>query len=108
MIGTAVAFYVGFKNNSAYDRLWEARKIWGGIVNNSRNWGSNVLAYVGDQFDPNADPAEIKAIHQRLLRRHLAWLYTLRSQLLIPTPWEHESQNKHIRRHVQGSASNSD
>jgi len=29
VIGTAVAFYVGFKNNSAYDRLWEARKIWG-------------------------------------------------------------------------------
>ncbi|HPJ52776.1 MAG TPA: bestrophin family ion channel, partial [Flavobacteriales bacterium] len=31
VIGTAVAFYVGFKNNSAYDRLWEARKIWGAI-----------------------------------------------------------------------------
>ncbi|MEM7040575.1 MAG: bestrophin family ion channel, partial [Bacteroidota bacterium] len=33
LIGIAVAFYVGFKNNSAYDRTWEARKIWGGIVN---------------------------------------------------------------------------
>jgi putative membrane protein len=29
LIGTAVAFYIGFKNNSAYDRMWEARKIWG-------------------------------------------------------------------------------
>ena len=29
LIGTAVAFYLGFKNNSAYDRTWEARKIWG-------------------------------------------------------------------------------
>ena len=37
IIGTAVAFYVGFKNNSAYDRLWEARKIWGAIVNGSRS-----------------------------------------------------------------------
>jgi len=27
VIGTAVAFYVGFKNNQAYDRMWEARKI---------------------------------------------------------------------------------
>ena len=27
VIGTAVAFYVGFKNNNAYGRLWEARKI---------------------------------------------------------------------------------
>ncbi|MEM7315497.1 MAG: bestrophin family ion channel, partial [Planctomycetota bacterium] len=31
-IGVAVAFYVGFKNNQSYDRFWEARKIWGGIV----------------------------------------------------------------------------
>jgi len=31
VIGTAVAFYVGLKNNSAYDRMWEARKIWGTI-----------------------------------------------------------------------------
>ena len=35
-VGTAVAFYVGFKNNSAYDRFWEGRKIWGALVNVSR------------------------------------------------------------------------
>ena len=50
VIGTAVAFYVGFKNNSAYDRLWEARKIWGAIVNDSRSWGAGVRAFVTDQF----------------------------------------------------------
>tara|TARA_B100001245_G_C22766293_1_gene370571 strand:- start:213 stop:443 length:231 start_codon:yes stop_codon:yes gene_type:complete len=38
LIGTAVAFYVGFKNNSSYDRMWEARKIWGAIINSSRSW----------------------------------------------------------------------
>ncbi|MEX0314084.1 MAG: bestrophin family ion channel, partial [Allomuricauda sp.] len=37
-LGTAVAFIVSFKNNASYDRLWEARKIWGGIVNASRSW----------------------------------------------------------------------
>ena len=37
LIGTAVAFVVGFQNNAVYDRIWEARKIWGGIVNTSRN-----------------------------------------------------------------------
>src|SRR5690348_4355470 len=42
-IGTAVAFYVGFKNNSAYDRLWEARRIWGSITNASRMWGAMVM-----------------------------------------------------------------
>ena len=37
LIGTAVAFVIGFQNNSAYGRIWEARKIWGGIVNTSRS-----------------------------------------------------------------------
>ena len=37
LIGTAVAFMIGFQNNAAYDRIWEARKIWGGIVNTSRS-----------------------------------------------------------------------
>ena len=50
VIGTAVAFYVGFKNNSAYDRMWEARKIWGAIVNSSRAWGTYVDGFVTNQF----------------------------------------------------------
>ncbi|MEO0468127.1 MAG: bestrophin family ion channel [Bacteroidota bacterium] len=90
VLGTAVAFYIGFKNNSAYDRLWEARKIWGAIVNSSRMIGASVKGYVGNYFRMDSLPdAEIHAIHQRLIYRHIAWLYTLRSQLLIPTSWEH-------------------
>ena len=32
LIGTAVAFVIGFQNNAVYGRIWEARKIWGDIV----------------------------------------------------------------------------
>jgi putative membrane protein len=93
VIGTAVAFYIGFKNNQAYDRLWEARKIWGAIVNSSRMWGANVRAYVSDQFtDADYNSEDLEQIHQRLIYRHIAYLYTLRSQLLLPTSWEHISQ----------------
>ena len=46
LVGTAVAFSVGFKNDSSYDRLWEGRKIWGGIANVSRVWGVTTKAYV--------------------------------------------------------------
>ncbi len=99
VIGTAVAFYVGFKNNSAYDRLWEARKIWGAIVNNSRNWGANVRGYVSNQFtDKNLAESTLNSWHQKLIYRHIGWLYALRSQLLIPTPWEHINQGKHLQR----------
>ncbi|MEM6842664.1 MAG: bestrophin family ion channel [Bacteroidota bacterium] len=93
VIGTAVAFYTGFKNNQAYSRMWEARKIWGGIVNDSRSWGMMVDGFVGNQFNnsPISDQ-NIAAIKKRLIYRHIGWLYAHRSQLLIPTSWEHASQ----------------
>ena len=97
VIGTAVAFYVGFKNNSAYDRLWEARKIWGAIVNGSRSWGTNVKGYVGNQFlDDEKSENELHENYKRLIYRHIAWLYTLRGQLLVPTSWEHVSLSGHV------------
>lgn len=99
VIGTAVAFYVGFKNNSSYDRMWEARKIWGAIVNSSRMWAATVRAFVSNQFNSDPLPSHaLQEVHRRLINRHIAWLYTLRSQLLIPTSWEHITQNRHVKR----------
>ncbi len=99
LIGTAVAFYIGFKNNSSYERLWEARKIWGGIVNSSRMWGADVRAYVSNQFTTfDKSESELLQWQKKLIYRHIAWLYSLRSQLLIPTSWEHISQGGHIKR----------
>ena len=93
VIGTAVAFYVGFKNNQSYSRAWEARKIWGGIVNESRTWGMQVSGFINNQFRAEAaSDAEIHAIKKRLIYRHIAWLYQHREQLLVPTSWEHISQ----------------
>jgi putative membrane protein len=81
VIGIAVAFYLGFKNNSSYDRTWEARKIWGGIVNNSRSFGAQVVSFVhGD---------DAVAIRKELIYRHTAWITALRYQLRLPREWEH-------------------
>ena len=99
VIGTAVAFYVGFKNNQAYDRMWEARKIWGGIINDSRAWGMMVDGFITNQFTVNKNSEdEIYAIKKRLIYRHIGWIYAHRSQLLVPTPWEHISQGGHMAR----------
>ena len=99
VIGTAVAFYVGFKNNQAYDRMWEARKIWGGIVNDSRSWGMMVDGFVCNLFaNDKVSNEQIQTIKKRLIYRHIAWLYAHRSQLLVATPWEHASQGGHIGR----------
>ena len=53
LLGTAVAFNVGFKNNNAYDRAWEARKIYGGIVNSSRTLGIMTLDFITNIFNNN-------------------------------------------------------
>ncbi len=102
LVGTAVAFYVGFKNNSSYDRLWEARKIWGAIVNSSRMWGATVKSFVTNQFrDKKMTDPEIKKYVRTLVYRHIGWLYSLRSQLLIPTQWEHLSQGGRMTKYTE-------
>jgi putative membrane protein len=93
LIGTAVAFYLGFKNNQSYGRLWEARKVWGAIVNSSRAWGSTLKGFVSNlHAKKSVDEIEQNKIIRTMVYRHIAWLYALRSQLLIPTEWEHISQ----------------
>ncbi len=47
VFGLAVAFFLGFRMNSAYDRWWEARKIYGELTNNSRSFAAKVYAYYG-------------------------------------------------------------
>jgi len=94
VIGTAVAFYVGFKNNQSYDRLWEARKIWGGIVNDSRTWGMMVDGYVSNlHAKSDKSEEELHEIKKGLIYRHIAWLYQHRRQLLVHTSWEHVGQD---------------
>lgn len=86
-IGIAVAFYLGFKNNSSYDRLWEARRIWGSLVNSSRSWGIAVMHFI-DRNNSSASSTDVQSIHRELIYRHLAFLNALRVQLRRPASWE--------------------
>ena len=89
VLGTAVAFIVSFKNNASYDRLWEARKIWGGIVNASRSWTIMVKDFItNDHAEKELSDKELHEIHKELVHRHVAWLTALRYQLRADKPWE--------------------
>ena len=83
-IGTAVAFYVGFKNNQAYERLWEARKFWGLITNTSRSFAAMFIAVVPD-----------KSIQKEFLYRHISWVNILRLQLRKTIPWATGKEHLH-------------
>lgn len=95
LIGTAVAFIVGFQNNAAYGRIWEARKIWGGIVNTSRTWGMKTKDMVTNEYanDP-ASEDELQSIRKTLVYRHIAWMTALRHAMREPRPWEIFDQHR--------------
>lgn len=89
LLGTAVAFIVGFKNNASYERMWEARKSWGSIVNSSRSWGIVVKDFITNHNAPNRlDKETLQAIKFKFMMRHFAWLTALRFQLREARVWE--------------------
>lgn len=85
LIGIAVSFYLGFKNNSSYDRLWEARKIWGGIVNASRSFAVMAHDFVNI---PGAE-IDVPETQRTLIYRQVAWLQALCLQMRQLRKWEH-------------------
>lgn len=68
VLGSAIGIYVSFRSSSAYDRWWEARKLWGQLVNSSRHFASQVLAYL-----PGPDQREVRRnlVAQQALYAHL-------------------------------------
>lgn len=90
LIGIAVAFYLGFKNNSSYERLWEARKIWGGIVNASRTFTVMARDFVTNEYArEQRGESELDTLRKKLVHRHIAWLHALTYQLRKLQSWEH-------------------
>ncbi len=89
LIGTAVAFVIGFQNNAAYGRIWEARKIWGGIVNTSRTFGMFVQDMVTNEHAlKKKTKEELEKEIQTLTYRHIAWMNALRHAMRMPKSWE--------------------
>lgn len=74
VMGTAIAILLGFRTSAAYDRWWEARKIWGGIVNDSRT-----LIRQGIGFIKKEDPEDRNI--QQLAGYQIAFCYSLASSL---------------------------
>ena len=95
LIGTAVAFVIGFQNNSAYGRIWEARKIWGGIVNTSRTFGMFVQDMLTNEHaETQMTEEELQTEIRTLTYRHIAWMTALRHAMRVPKPWETFREHK--------------
>jgi putative membrane protein len=80
IFGSALALFLGFRSNSAYQRWWEGRGLWGLMINASRNLARGVR-----NFMPDPDAAEMK---RRIVMRQIAYVHALRCQLRRQSPDE--------------------
>ncbi|WP_026210424.1 bestrophin family protein [Flexithrix dorotheae] len=94
MVGSALAFIVGFKNNASYGRLWEARKVWGGIVNASRSFTIMVNDFITHEHTiVSRTDLDLSRIRKEIIMRHIAWMTALRHALRAPRGWEMSNVN---------------
>ena len=101
VVGTAVAFIVSFKNNASYDRLWEARKIYGGIVNASRSFTLMINDFISNERTKNPlSEDSLFKIRKEMVLRHVAWMTSLRHALRQHKPWEVSKLDKSDREYM--------
>lgn len=74
LLGSALALFLSFRNNSAYGRWWEARTLWGAMVNASRSYGREVFFLIEEN-------PESRNLRQELVRRQIAYVNALRCHL---------------------------
>ncbi len=84
LIGLALAIFLGFRNSAAYDRYWEARKLWGELIFRSRSLARQLLTLTRMET-PSAlprigAPGAIDVRHA-IIRRTIAFAHVLRQQL---------------------------
>ena len=71
-LGTSIALLLSFKLSQSYDRWWEARKIWGEIVNDSRTLVVQLKSF---------SLGKMQEVVQQMAYRQIAWCYTLTESL---------------------------
>jgi putative membrane protein len=82
LLGTVISLLLAFRSNQAYDRWWEARILWGSIVNDSRSLARQILYFIDDPYYS----AEIQLFKERFIKRQIAWCYGLSQSLRNTNP----------------------
>jgi len=96
LLGTATAFISGFKNTQTYNRTWEARQVYGAIINSSRSFGILIKDFIRSE-----DKVLEKQLHREIIYRHFAWLTALRFQLRETKSWENVKTKSYNREYLK-------
>lgn len=104
MLGFVISLLLVFRTNTAYDRWWEGRKLWGSLVNNSRNLAIKIAAMI-----PESDRE-----HRNFFRNAIpAYAFALQKHLRSQTPnhetedglnqiFQHVNHEKHVPNQIAG------
>lgn len=76
-ISAALAIFLGFRTNSSYDRWWEARTLWGGIVNQSRTLARQILTLT-DAPKSDVEGRAVESFEQEMIYSQIAFVHALR------------------------------
>ena len=89
LIATVVGIFIVFRFNEAYQRWWEARTLWGSLVNDSRSFAREVITLLTPDRVPSIATKEDAAkLHTELVYRHLAYCNAIRLTLRGQDTWE--------------------
>lgn len=86
LMGLALGIFLGFRNNTSYDRFWEARKLWGSLVNTSRSLTRQILTLVMEPMTPTSGAIdtngdEITTFQKEMVHRLVAYVHALKHHL---------------------------
>jgi putative membrane protein len=90
LIGALLGILLGFRTNAAYGRWWEARIIWGAIVNDSRTWARQVMSFTAANGEVTLE--RVRSFRREMIYHQMAFVNALRCHLRDEDPFEELSQ----------------
>lgn len=85
LVGVAIGIFLGFRGKTAYDRFWEGRTLWGGIVNYCRTGTRQILTLLQA---PPEEQADLRLVQKKAVYMLIAFAHALRHHLRDSQPWE--------------------
>ncbi|REK05668.1 MAG: hydrogenase [Bacteroidetes bacterium] len=89
ILGSALAIFIAFRNNSSYSRWWEARTLWGGIINSSRVIARLIITLTDSHaHQQNYDKTRSEQFKEVMIYKVIAWVHALRLHLRKQDNWQ--------------------
>ena len=97
LTGLVISLLLVFRTNTAYDRWWEGRKLWGGLVNVSRNFAMKLSTFIPkEEKEKRRELAEMITAYSNILKDHLRTSDVEVLSKLLPNSIVFNGKNKHI------------